>query len=75
VPGLQDGDEPGVELLKGCHLVKQTCVDEPDLAGIAHDGVAAVEHGRRHAVDCHVGRLVHDAGGLVQLEEERCRDV
>ena len=32
-------------------------LDEPDLAGLSHDRIAAVEHRRGHAVDRRRGRL------------------
>jgi hypothetical protein len=68
VPGLHDGREPGVELLVGRHLVEKAPVDEPDFAGVAHYGIAAVEHRRGRTIDRHVGQLIHDTGGLVGFE-------
>jgi hypothetical protein len=56
VPGLHDLGEPGVELLVGGDFVQEPTMNEPHLTGVAHDGVAAVKHGRLRAVDHHVGR-------------------
>src|SRR5579863_10660019 len=68
LPALHDLGEPGVELLVGGDLVQKAAVNEPHLAGVAHDGVVAVEHGRLGAVDHDIGRVLHDARGLVEFE-------
>jgi hypothetical protein len=68
LPGLHDGGEPGIQLLVGRHLVEKAAVDEPDFAGVAHYGIVAEEHRRGDAIDCHVGWLVVDPGGLVEFE-------
>jgi hypothetical protein len=65
---LHDGDEPRVEFLVGCHLAEKAAVDEPDFARVAHYRIVAVERRRGHTVDCDVGWLVLDTGGLVEFE-------
>jgi hypothetical protein len=72
LPGLHDLREPRVEHFEGGDFVQEAALDKSDLARVAHDRIVPEEHRRLRAVDEDSSRVVHDTGGLVELEAGRC---